>query len=112
MSRLTYNQFGFNLTRCRELELNAEDLMILRWICDFYPKMQKIIQNNKEYGWICYSYLIENLQIIYSKEENISKRIKHYCAISLLEKIVINSKDGKKAYFRMTENFTNLYSYI
>jgi len=106
----TYNQNGFNLENARKMELNAEDLMILRWFLDFYPLMEKVCVDNKEYGWVHYGYLLHNLQIIYYKEESVSKRFHKYCELGLIEKTVKNTKQGRKVYFRAVENITLLYT--
>ena len=106
----TYNQNGFNLENARKMELNAEDLMILRWFLDFYPLMEKVCNDNKEYGWVHYGYLLHNLQIIYCKEESVAKRFNRYCELGLIEKIVKNTTKGRKAYFRAVANITLLYT--
>ncbi len=106
----TYNQNGFNLENARKMELNAEDLMILRWFIDFYPLMEKVCINSKEYGWVHYGYLLHNLQIIYCKEESVAKRFNRYCELGLIEKTVKNTTEGRKAFFRAIENITLLYT--
>lgn len=107
----TYNHNGFDLKTCRDLNLTFEDLGILRWFLDFYPLMQKTCNNNKEYGWVNYKYLIHNLQIIYCQEESLAKRFTKYCDLGLLEKFIQITKFGKKVYFRSAEKIVFLYSH-
>ena len=64
---------GFRQDKAIELGLHLDDLIILRYLTDFFPKMLKITDNNKIYFWVDYKYLIQSLPILYKNAQNLNK---------------------------------------
>ena len=64
---------GFRQDKAIELGLHLDDLIILRYLTDFFPKMIKITDNNKIYFWVDYKYLIQCLPILYKNAHNLNK---------------------------------------
>lgn len=80
---MKYNLYGFNQLRAVDLELSNNDLLFLRWFVDFIKsKKMKMIyskEEGREYYWITYKKVIEDLPIIVEckktndKEESVYK---------------------------------------
>ena len=64
---------GFKQDKAIELGLHLDDLIILRYLTDFYPKMIKITDNKKIYFWVDYKYLLQCLPILYKNSQNLNK---------------------------------------
>ena len=64
---------GFRQDKAIELGLHLDDLIILRYLTDFFPKMIKITDENKIYFWVDYKYLIHCLPILYKNAHNLNK---------------------------------------
>lgn len=64
---------GFRQDKAIELGLHFDDLIILRYLTDFFPKMIKITDNNRIYFWVDYKYLIHCLPILYKNAHNLNK---------------------------------------
>ena len=64
---------GFRQDKAIELGLHLDDLIILRYLTDFFPKMIKITDNNRIYFWVDYKYLIHCLPILYKNAQNLNK---------------------------------------
>ena len=62
------------------IKLDCTDLLLLRWFVDFYPQTNKENIDGKEYGWISYEKVLEDLplldlgiKIIYNKFEKMTE---------------------------------------
>ncbi|MDY5439388.1 MAG: hypothetical protein SPG06_01260 [Eubacteriales bacterium] len=103
--------FGYNQIKARELGLNLEDLLILKYINDFSPKMKTIIKNNKLYFWIDYKYLLCYLPIITKTPENLRLgNFKRLLNANVLEKITIPNpkilnRRGVAVFYAFSTNY-------
>ena len=114
---MKYTIFGFNqeqvLNLCDEYQsIDERDLMILRWIMDFYfGGMEKRVIDGVEYGWVNASYVCDELPIMHLNPEAVRRRLKKLVKYGLLghqqEK---NSEVGTRAYYRPTEQAVQLQS--
>jgi len=103
--------FGYNQIKAMELGLNLEDLLILKYISDFSPKMKTIIKNNKLYFWIDYKYLLRCLPIITKTPENL--RLGNFNRLlnaNVLEKITIPNpkilkRKGVAVFYAFSTNY-------
>lgn len=114
---MKYTIFGFSqeqvLNLCDEHQsIDERDLMILRWIMDFYfGGMEKIVIDGVEYGWVSYSYVCDELPIMHLNPEAVRRRLKKLVKFGLLShRQVKNSKVGNRAYYRPTEQAVQLQS--
>lgn len=83
--------------------LDAADVIILRWIIDFFnsEKMAHRIINNRIYFWILYEYVISDLPILGIQETKaISRRMKKYVDMNILFSFV---SKGREAYIQNGE---------
>ena len=91
---MKYTIEGFNQRNAIALGLNSEDLVLLRWFVDFKNtsdmKKKYIKQVNDMGYWISYSYLIEELPILFSIHPQYS--IQNYDELPGKEKFELNKK--------------------
>lgn len=114
---MKYTIFGFSqeqvLNLCDEHQsIDERDLMILRWIIDFYfGGMEKRVIDGVEYGWVNASYVCEELPIMRLTPEAVRRRLKKLVKFGLLyHRQVKNSEVGTRAYYRPTEHAVQLQS--
>lgn len=114
---MKYTIFGFSqeqvLNLCDEHQsIDERDLMILRWIMDFYfGGMEKLVIDGAEYGWVNASYVCEELPIMHLNPEAVRRRLKKLVKFGLLHhRQVKNSEVGTRAYYRPTERAVQLQS--
>ena len=109
---MKFTIMGFNQKQAIEMGLDLTDLMLLSWLKDFYHAMDKVIVNNKQYAWISYKYLLDDIPIIgIGNRRSLARRFDKLCEKNLVEKHVSYLKDntkGKYTYFAITENTMGL----
>lgn len=114
---MKYTIFGFSqkqvLNLCDEHQsIDERDLMILRWIMDFYfGGMEKRVIDGAEYGWVNASYICDELPIMHLNPEAVRRRLKKLVKFGLLcHRQVKNSEVGTRAYYRPAEQAVQLQS--
>lgn len=107
---MKYTVFGFSQEEVLRLRdehqaIDERDLMILRWIMDFYfGGMEKRLIDGLEYGWVNASYVCGELPIMNLNPEALRRRLKKLVRFGLLShKQVKNSEVGTRSYYRPTE---------
>ena len=45
----------------KTIQIDCTDLVILRWLVDFYPSMKKMYVDGKEYVWLTHKKLMEDI---------------------------------------------------
>lgn len=108
----TFNILGFNQEKIMEVQkekqinLNVNDLIVLRNIVDMIDsnRLETKEIDNKEYTWIKYSLLVENLIFVSDKEDTFKKIVGKIIKCGLLERKVLKSVgNGAYTYFRKTD---------
>jgi len=108
---MKYTIFGFSQKNAIKHKLDLTDLLILRYITDFYSSMTKEIVNKKEYGWISYNSLLKNIPILPTKNKaSLFKRIKKLEKKDFIERVCIKNKKGSFSYVRLTDKMGVLVS--
>lgn len=108
---MKYTIEGYSQEKAVELGLNIEDLIILRWIQDFYPLMAKKIINNEEYVWISYSKLLEDLPILsFKNKRSLMRKLEKFEELGLLKRECIRDKNGVYSYIIITNKINVLLS--
>lgn len=67
------------------LKLNCDDLMLLRWFVDFFPKMTKKNIDGKEYAWVNYATVIADLPLLDIGIKSIYNKFTKMTEFGLLE---------------------------
>ena len=88
--------------------LNCNDIVVLRRLTDMISNMDmKIKDSNKEYSWVRYKLLVEDLPFITNSESTMKKIVQKLIDAGLIERLVVN-RGGKYTYFRKTEKCIDL----
>ena len=85
---MKYTIEGFNQAKAVELGLCVADLIILRWFVDFAgtEKMVKRIIDGKEYYWIKYEGLLEDLpMLLLLRGESVGSQICSYLIMMITD---------------------------
>ena len=77
---------GFDQAKAVDLGLSVADVLLLRWFVDFSNTgaMEKRVIDGKEYFWISYDYVLQELPIL-----KISKKTLYRCFMELVDKEVL-----------------------
>ena len=111
---MKYTIEGFNQEVLVSMKLDAADAIILRYIVDFYStgKMVKVEADGKQYFWIKYGAVIEQVPIIGIKSKvALARRFDKYVACGLMEKVLWQHA-GNYTCFRFTEAYEGLVSKV
>ena len=93
--------------RNEKTRLDCIDLVILRWIVDFYPRMSKITIDGKEYAWLCYQKLCDDLPIISISKRVFAERLKKLVEFDILVYKLIK-ENGTFTAYGFGNNYENL----
>lgn len=108
---MKYTIEGYSQEKAIELCLSLEDLIIIRWIQDFYPLMAKKIINGEEFAWINYSKFLEDLPILsFKNKHSLMRKLEKLKKIGLLKRECIRDKNGVYSYIMLTNNIDILMS--
>lgn len=94
-------------------KLDIIDLVILDWLKCFYPKMKKCFIGEKEYVWIEYQKVLDDIPILDIKKRTVMGRFKKMSELGVLEHTTVYEKDGRKgtySYFRLADKYFSLLS--
>ena len=109
---------GFSQKKALEIgnedqKLDIVDLVILDWLKCFYPKMKKYFIGEKEYVWVEYQKVLDDIPILDIKKRTVMDRFKKMSELGVLEHTTVYEKDGRKgtySYFRLSEKYFDLLS--
>lgn len=107
---MRFSIMGFNQEKLFKdySKLNCNDIVVLRTLADLISKMEvKIKENNKEYSWVMYKLLVEDLPFITQSESTMKKIVQKLIDAGLIERIIVN-RGGKYTYFRSTDKLLEL----
>ena len=105
---MKYNILGYNQQGAADMNLKVEDLHILRWFADFKPKMKTIIHNNKEYYWLSYKAILEDLPILNIGVRRLAGRMKNLVDLGILEVHLVKHSNGTSTFYRFGDKYKNL----
>ena len=93
----------------KTLKLDCTDLIILRFFVDFYPNMTKKTINNKEYAWVRYDYILEQMPLLNIGKRSLMERFKKLVDLKVLSHITF-TENGTFSYYGFGENYSLLIS--
>ena len=87
--------------------LDCTDLVILRWFVDFWPRMMKVDVNGRQYAWLSYKSLIEDMPLIGIKKRALAARLNKLVDFGILcHKTVKNG--GTFSYYGFGPEYVRL----
>lgn len=106
---MKFTVLGFNQKKAIDLGFDVNDLLIIRWFIDFYHsgKMVKMNVNDKEYVWVNYAKIIEDIPIIGMKKDTIFRRLKKICEAGIMEHETMK-QGGTFSLYRLTKEYEQL----
>lgn len=95
--------------RTKTIKLDCTDLIILRWIVDFFPNMKKTIINGTEYAWVSYDSLLEDLPLLDLGKRALSDRLRKMETLGILKHETVRTK-GTYSYYGFGPEYSRLIS--
>ena len=89
------------------IQIDCTDLVILRWFVDFFPKMEKHIIKNKEFGWINHNKLMNDLPLINISRQSFIERMQKLVEFEILEYQLLKNI-GNKSVYSFGKNYSKL----
>ena len=89
----------------KEIKVDCTDLLILRWFVDFYPNMMKVEIEGRQYAWVQYKKLLEDLPLLDIKKQALFDRFQKMCEFEILTHKTIKA-GGSFSYY----GFGRMYS--
>lgn len=93
--------------KAKRIKVDCNDLVILRWFVDFYPKMMKVEIEGKQYAWIKYQALLEDLPLLDIKKRMLFDRLQKLVDFGILSHKSIKS-GGSFSYYGFGDNYIKL----
>lgn len=93
--------------KAKRIRVDCNDLVILRWFVDFYPNMMKVEIEGKQYAWIKYQALLEDLPLLDIKKRMLFDRLQKLVDFGILSHKSIKS-GGSYSYYGFGENYMKL----
>jgi hypothetical protein len=94
-------------SRTKTINLDHTDLIILRWIVDFYPNMKKTIIEGAEYAWLDYATFVEDMPLLGLSKQSLYKRCKKMVQLGVLTHKTIRN-GGTFSYFGFGPKYSTL----
>lgn len=101
--RATVTQNG----RTKTIKLDCTDLLILRWIVDFYPSMKKTIIEGVEYAWLDYKSFVEDMPLLGLSNQSLYKRCMKMVQLGVLTHKTLRS-GGTFSYYGFGPEYQRL----
>ena len=84
--------------REKVVTLDCTDLVILRWLVDFWPGMMKVEIGGKQYAWLSYKHAIEDMPLLGIKKGMFALRLKKLVDFGILTHKTVKS-GGTFSYY-------------
>lgn len=99
---MKYTIEGFSQKEAVRLGLDCDDLVLLRWIADFYHtgKMKEITVKDHAYFWNHYDTVADDLPIIGETTRQIAYRFKRLAEKGILSFHIAKDSKGTYTYYR------------
>lgn len=93
--------------KTKTIKLDAVDLIIIRWIVDFYPRMKKTIIEGAEYAWLDYATFVEDMPLLGLSRQSLYKRCMKMVQLGVLKHKTVRSK-GTFSYYGFGPEYSRL----
>lgn len=93
--------------KTKTVKLDAIDLIIIRWIVDFYPRMKKTIIDGAEYAWLDYAIFVEDMPLLGLSRQSLYKRCMKMVQLGVLKHKTVRSK-GTFSYYGFGPEYSRL----
>lgn len=91
----------------RTVTLDCTDLVILRWFVDFWPRMTKVEVDGRQYAWVSYKSLIEDMPLLGIKKRALALRLMKLADFGILSHHTVKS-GGTFSYYGFGPEYARL----
>lgn len=104
---------GYSQRRAVEIGLTVTDLLILRWMADYFPtgKVIKYQIGKKMYFCVNYDKLLSDLPILGVKKDALYRRLKVLVMKDILEHETMKNEEGTFSLYRFGDEYESLLPY-
>lgn len=88
-------------------KIDCIDLVILRWLIDFYPRMDAMIVDGERYVFVSFNRLQKDMPLLDISKRALSERMQKLVEFGIL-KYKLKKEGGTFALFAIGENYENL----
>ena len=91
----------------KRIKIDCTDLVILRWLVDFYPSMKKMHVDGREYVWLTHKKLLEDLPLLDITKRACIERMQKLVEFGILDYRLLK-EGGTFSLYAFGENYINL----
>lgn len=91
----------------KTIKIDCTDLVILRWLVDFYPNMKKMTIDGKEYVWLTHKKMLEDLPLLDITKRACIERMQKLVEFEILEYKLVK-EGGTFSLYCFGKNYINL----
>lgn len=91
----------------KTIKIDCTDLVILRWLVDFYPNMKKMTIEGKEYVWLTHKKMLEDLPLLDITKRACIDRMQKLVEFEILEYKLVK-EGGTFSLYCFGKNYINL----
>jgi uncharacterized phage protein (TIGR02220 family) len=91
----------------KTIKIDCTDLVILRWLVDFYPNMKKMTVDGKEYVWLAHKKMLEDLPLLDITKRACIERMQKLVEFEILEYKLVK-EGGTFSLYCFGKNYINL----
>lgn len=91
----------------KTIKIDCTDLVILRWLVDFYPNMKKMHVDGREYVWLTHKKLLEDLPLLDITKRACIERMQKLVAFEILDYKLLK-EGGTFSLYAFGENYIKL----
>lgn len=91
----------------KSIKIDCTDLVILRWLVDFYPSMKKMYVEGKEYVWLTHKKMLEDLPLLDISKRACIERMQKLVEFEILEYKLVK-EGGTFSLYCFGKNYINL----
>lgn len=92
----------------KAVKLDCVDLIILRWIVDYFPDMRKTTIDGEIYGWIRYDKVLEEFPLLDIKKRMLITRLSKMVELDILTHRTVKTNDGVFSYYGFGKEYAKL----
>lgn len=91
----------------KTIKIDCTDLVILRWLVDFYPSMKKMTVDGREYVWLTHKKLMDDIPLLDITKRSCIDRMQKLVEFGILDYKLLK-QGGTFSLYAFGKNYVNL----
>lgn len=91
----------------KTIKIDCTDLVILRWLVDFYPSMKKMTVDGREYVWLTHKKLMDDIPLLDITKRSCIDRMQKLVEFGILDYKLLK-QGGTFSLYAFGKNYINL----